>query len=132
MDLTVCVCVCVFNVVFFFFKYPNSEAGCNCVFEQCYKVKLLPILFIIIIIMKKSVFRVREALTGVLDLHVGERLQRVLKGDVVKVKGSDAVVHLLGVGNELLGELLDLLGVQIPSQPVLRADRHRAAKHHLT
>lgn len=82
--------------------------------------------------MKKSVFRVREALTGVLDLHVGERLQRVLKGDVVKVKGSNAVVYLLGVGNELLGELLDLLGVQIPSQPVLRADRHRAAKHHLT
>lgn len=82
--------------------------------------------------MKKWVFRVREALTGVLDLHVGERLQRVLKGDVVKVEGSDAVVHLLGVGNELLRELLDLLGVQVPSQPVLRADWHRAAKHHLT
>lgn len=70
--------------------------------------------------------------TGVLDLHVSQRLQRVLKGDAVQVQGSDAVVHNLGVGDELIRELLDLLRVQVPTQPVLRADRHRAAKHHLT
>lgn len=73
-----------------------------------------------------------RTLTGVVDLHVSERLQRVLEGDAVQVQRSHAVVHLLGVGDELVGELLDLLGAQVPSQPVLRADRHRAGKHHLT
>lgn len=71
-------------------------------------------------------------LTGVLHLHVGERLQRVLEGDPVQVQTPDAVVRLLGVGDELFRELLDLLGGQVPTQPVLGADRHRAAKDHLT
>lgn len=71
-------------------------------------------------------------LTGVLDLHVSEGLQRVLEGDLIQVQHSDAVVRLLGVGDELVGELPDLLGGQVPTQLVLGADRHQAAKHHLT
>lgn len=71
-------------------------------------------------------------LTGVVDLHVSEGLQRVLEGDAVQLQRSDAVVHYLSVGDELVGELLDQLGGQVPTQPVLRADRRRAAKHHLT
>ena len=70
--------------------------------------------------------------TVVLDLHVSQRLQRVLKSDAVQVQGSDTVIHHLGVGDELIRELLDLLRGQVPTQPVLRADQHRAAKHHLT
>lgn len=87
------------------------------------EVKCCPLLF----------WRISDReLTCVLDLHVGERLQRVLEGDALQVERSDAVVLRLGVGDELVGHLLDLLRGQVPSQPVLRADRRRAAKHHLT
>lgn len=71
-------------------------------------------------------------LTSVLDLHVCKDLQRVLKGDAFQVLRSNAVVHLLGVVHKLLRELLDLLGCQVPPQPVLCANRHRTAKHHFT
>ncbi|KAF3835771.1 hypothetical protein F7725_028329 [Dissostichus mawsoni] len=70
-------------------------------------------------------------LTGVLHLHVSEGLERVLDGDAVGVQRSHAIVHLLGVGDEFVGELLDLLGAQVPTQTVLGADRHLAAIHHL-
>lgn len=46
----VCVCLCVSHMykslmcLFFFFLYPNSEAGCNCVFEKCYKSKAVIII----------------------------------------------------------------------------------------
>lgn len=71
-------------------------------------------------------------LTRVLHLHVGQGLQRVLEGDAVQVQLPDAVVHLLGVSDELLGQLADLIRTQVPPQPVDGANLRRVSKHHLT
>lgn len=71
-------------------------------------------------------------LTCVLHLHVGEGLQRVLEGDAVQVERPDAIVHLLGVADELVCQLADLIRTQVPTQPVHGTDRRRVSKHHLT
>lgn len=58
-------------------------------------------------------------LTGVLHLHVSEGFQGVLEADAVQLQNADPIVHLLGVGDELVGELMDLIGAQVPTQPVI-------------
>lgn len=74
----------------------------------------------------------RGTLTCVLHFHISKGLQGVLIGDSVKVQGPHRVIHLLGLGDEFVRELLDLLGGQVPAQAVIGADLPRAAKHHLS
>lgn len=69
-------------------------------------------------------------LTRILHFNICERLEGVVIGDRVQIQAADSVVHLLGLGDELVGELLDFLGCQVPAQAVLCADTRLRAKHH--